>query len=65
MTLGLTRVAVFYQNDSYGQAGLSGVQRAMKPLGLEPVALGKVERNSVDVAAAVAAIVGASPQAIV
>ena len=27
--LGLKRIAVFYQNDSYGKAGLTGVERAM------------------------------------
>lgn len=64
-SLGTRRIAVFHQNDSYGQAGLDGVLRAMKPLGMEPVALGKVERNSVDVAAAVASIVAARPDAIV
>ena len=28
--LDLKRIAVFYQNDSYGKAGLKGVERAMK-----------------------------------
>ena len=64
-SLGLKRIAVFHQNDAYGQAGLAGVQRALKPLGLEPVALGKVERNSVAVAASVQAIVAARPDAVV
>jgi len=61
--LGLTRIAVFRQNDSYGQAGLDGVLRALKAQRLEPVAVGLVERNSVDVAAAVAAIVPTAAQA--
>ena len=26
-SLGFTRIAVFYQNDSYGKAGLAGVER--------------------------------------
>jgi ABC-type branched-subunit amino acid transport system substrate-binding protein len=64
-TLGLQRIAVFHQNDAYGQAGLAGVQRALKPLNLAPVALGKVERNSVDVAQAVKDIVAARPDAVV
>ena len=41
-SFGLNRIGVFYQNDSYGQAGLDGVKRAMQPLGLEPVSLGTV-----------------------
>jgi branched-chain amino acid transport system substrate-binding protein len=63
--LGLTRIAVFRQNDSYGQAGLDGVLRALKSQSLEPVAVGLVERNSVDVAAAVRAIVPKAPHAVV
>ncbi len=63
--LGLEKVAVFRQNDSYGQAGLDGVNRALTKRGLKPLAIGLVERNSVDVAAAVAAIVPAMPDAIV
>jgi ABC-type branched-subunit amino acid transport system substrate-binding protein len=64
-SLGLNRVAVFRQNDSYGQAGLDGVTKALKATGLDPVAVATVERNSVDVAAAVKAIVPAKPDAIV
>ena len=64
-SLGLKKIAVFYQNDAYGKAGLEGVKRALKPLGLEPVALGTVERNTVDVAKAVAEIAPKMPDAIV
>lgn len=64
-SLGLTKIAVFYQNDAYGKAGLEGVRRALKPLGLEPVALGTVERNTVEVAKAVAEIVPKGPDAVV
>lgn len=63
--LGLKKIAVFRQNDSYGQAGLDGVLRALKAQGLAPVAVGLVERNSQDVAAAVAAIVPRQPDAVV
>ena len=64
-SLSLNRVAVFRQNDSYGQAGLDGVNKALKAQGLTPVSIGTVERNTVDVAAAVKAIVPAKPDAIV
>jgi len=63
--LGLKKIAVFRQDDSYGQAGLDGVQRALAAQGLEPVAVGLVKRNTVDVAAAVAAIVAKRPDAVV
>jgi branched-chain amino acid transport system substrate-binding protein len=63
--LGLNRIAVFYQNDSYGKAGLEGTERALKRRNLEPVASGTVERNTVDVAKAVSDIVPTQPNAIV
>ncbi|TDM08561.1 MAG: ABC transporter permease [Ideonella sp. MAG2] len=63
--LGLDRIAVFRQNDSYGQAGLDGVTRALKAQRLAPVAVGTVERNTTDVAAAVKTIVAAKPDAVV
>jgi branched-chain amino acid transport system substrate-binding protein len=63
--LGLKRIAVFRQNDSYGQAGLDGVLRALKAQSLQPTAIGLVERNSTDVAAAVKAIVPGAPDAVV
>jgi ABC-type branched-subunit amino acid transport system substrate-binding protein len=64
-SLGLNRIAVFYQNDAYGKAGLEGTVRALKRRNLEPVATGTVERNTVDVAKAVAAIVPSNANAIV
>ncbi|CAM3706682.1 ABC transporter substrate-binding protein [Roseateles saccharophilus] len=63
--LDLKRIAVFHQNDAYGQAGLKGVQRALDKRGLQPAAVATVERNSVDVAAAVKALVPAKAEAIV
>ncbi len=65
--LGLMRISVFHQNDAYGKAGLDGVTRAMKPLGIQPVGTSTVERNSVDVAKAVKELVqtGSPPEAIV
>jgi branched-chain amino acid transport system substrate-binding protein len=65
VNLGLTRVAVFHQNDAYGKAGLDGTVLALASRGLKPVATGTVERNTVDVAAAVATINAANPQAVV
>jgi branched-chain amino acid transport system substrate-binding protein len=63
--LGQDRIAVFHQNDSYGRAGLDGVTRALARRNLKPVATATVERNSTDVAQAVATIVPAAPQAVV
>ncbi len=63
--MSVDRIAVFYQNDAYGQAGLSGVERALKRRNLQVVAKGTVERNTVDVKKAVEAINKAQPQAVV
>lgn len=64
-SVGIKKVAVFYQNDAYGQAGLEGVQRALKTLDLAPTVVGTVERNSTDVAQALKDILAAKPEAIV
>ncbi|MDB5727858.1 MAG: Extracellular ligand-binding receptor [Noviherbaspirillum sp.] len=64
-TLSIKRIAVFYQDDAYGKAGLDGVLRALKKRNLDVVAVGTVERNSVNVAAAVQKIKQSEPQAIV
>lgn len=63
--LGLDRIAVFYQNDAYGKAGLDGVNLALSKSGRKPVATATVERNSVDVARAVETLRAAQPHAIV
>jgi ABC-type branched-subunit amino acid transport system substrate-binding protein len=64
-SVGIKRIAVFYQNDAYGKAGLEGVVRALKPLNLQPEALGTVERNTVAVDGAVKSILEKKPDAIV
>ncbi|OYZ83449.1 MAG: ABC transporter permease [Polaromonas sp. 24-62-144] len=63
--LGLKKIAVFYQNDAYGQAGLDGVTKALSVQNLKPVALATVERNSVDVAGAVKTLMASAPDAVV
>ena len=63
--LGLKKIAVFYQNDAYGKAGLDGVTLALSQQDLKPVAMATVERNSADVAQAVKSIVAARPDAVV
>lgn len=62
---GLNRIAVFYQNDPFGQAGLAGVEQALGKHKLELVAKGSYEKGSEDVGAAVAALKKVSPQAVI
>ena len=64
-SIGVNKIAVFYQNDSYGKAGLEGVSRALKGLNLAVTSEGTVERNSIDVQKAVADIMAKQPEAIV
>ena len=63
--IGLKNIAVFYQNDAYGKAGLAGVERAAKRLNLALVELATVERNSSDVMPAVKKILPKHPDAII
>ncbi|WP_412479319.1 ABC transporter substrate-binding protein [Azonexus sp. IMCC34839] len=65
LALGLKNIAVFYQNDGFGKSGLDGVTNALKRANLAPVAVGTVERNSLDVSKAVETIGKANPQAVV
>ncbi|MES2069792.1 MAG: ABC transporter substrate-binding protein [Pseudomonadota bacterium] len=62
---GMKNIAVFYQNDAYGKAGLAGVERALKKMSVQMVDTATVERNSVDVAKAVSKLLPKRPDAII
>lgn len=62
---GLKKIACFYQNDGYGQAGLSGIEKALQKRGLELVATGTYERNTVAVKSGLLNIRKADPDAVV
>ena len=64
-SLGLKKIAVFYQDDAYGKTGLDGVERALARRKLKIVGTGTVARNSVDVAKSVGALLAVQPDAIV
>lgn len=65
VSFNLKNIAVFYQNDGFGNSGLEGATAAMKKHGLAPSAVGTVERNAVDVSKAVEAITKVNPQAVI
>ena len=65
VTDGKKNIAVFYQDDAYGKAGLEGVQRAMDRRKLKISATGTVQRNTVEVANAVRSIAPAKPHAVI
>lgn len=62
---GLKRIACFYQNDTYGFAGLMGLKSALERRGMSLVAQGSYERNTVAVMGALKKIAAQQPDAIV
>ena len=63
--LGVSRIAILYQDDTFGRAGYSGVTKAMKKRGTKLVAEGTYERNTTAVKMALLAIRKADPEAVV
>ncbi|RST51909.1 ABC transporter permease [Variovorax sp. MHTC-1] len=62
---GTKSIAVFYQNDAYGKAGLDAINKAKAKRGLSTVAAATVERHSTDVSAASRTLQAARPDAVV
>ncbi|NLU34298.1 MAG: ABC transporter substrate-binding protein [Wolinella succinogenes] len=62
---GFKRIAIFYQNDSFGIEGLEGLTQSLDKRGLKIVAEGIYPRNTLSVSDAVYAIHPKSPEAIV
>jgi len=63
--LGVTKIAIFYQDDAFGQAGLAGVKRALEKRKMALVAEGTYERNTVAVKSALLAIKKGEPEAVI
>lgn len=63
--LGLSDIAILYQDDGFGRVGLNGVTAALEPRGMSLVAQGTYTRNTVAVKSALLEIRKAKPQAIV
>ncbi len=64
-TLGINRIALFYQNDPFGEEGLEHLEATLQRHGLKIAARAPYERGSLDVAPAVKTLVAADPQAVV
>ncbi len=64
-TLALTRIAVLYQDDTFGRSGLDGITRALERRGLEVVVDGTYVRNTTAVKRALLAIRKANPDAVI
>ncbi|MEW5949657.1 MAG: ABC transporter substrate-binding protein [Thermodesulfobacteriota bacterium] len=63
--LGIKDIAVFYQDDSFGLAGLSGTEKALKKRGLKVAATGTFARNTEAVKGGLASVMAAKPGAVV
>ena len=63
--LGVTRIAIFYQDDAFGQAGLTGVKRALDKRHMTLVAEGTYERNTTAVKGALLSIMKGKPEAVI
>ncbi len=63
--LKITKIAIFYQDDAFGRAGLSGFEKAMKKRGLPIAAEGTYERNTTAIKTALLALRKAAPEAVV
>lgn len=63
--LGFDRIAVFYQDDSYGRAGLEGVRRALEKRGLQIISEGTYERNTTNVKRGLLDVRKGKPQAVI
>jgi branched-chain amino acid transport system substrate-binding protein len=59
------KIAILYQDDAFGRAGLAGVQRALDKRGMKLAAEGTFERNTVAVKTALMAIRKGEPQAVI
>ena len=62
---GIDRIAVLFQDDSFGRAGYRGVLQALDRRGMEPVALGLYPRNTTAVRAALLDLQAGDPDAVV
>jgi|EndMetStandDraft_5_1072996.scaffolds.fasta_scaffold69312_1 branched-chain amino acid transport system substrate-binding protein len=60
-----TRIAILYQDDGFGRAGLAGVQKALEKRNMKLVAEGTFERNTVAVKSALLEIRKGNPEAVI
>src|SRR3954466_2023267 len=63
--LKIKKIAIFYQDDAFGRAGLSGFKKAMDKRGMSIAAEATYERNTVAVKTGVLALKQAAPEAVV
>jgi branched-chain amino acid transport system substrate-binding protein len=63
-TIGIRRIAIVYQNNSFGKEVFDATQRSMAKHKLEATAIVTVENNSSDAGSAAVKIAGSNPEAV-
>ncbi len=63
--IGASKIAIMYQDDAFGQAGLAGVKKALDKRQMQLAGEGTFERNTLAVKAALLAIKKAQPDAVI
>lgn len=63
--LAISRIAVIYQDDSFGRAGHGGAQRALKRRGMAAVSVGVYPRNTTAVKTALLDVRAGNPEAVI
>jgi branched-chain amino acid transport system substrate-binding protein len=63
--LKVSKIAIFYQDDAFGRAGLSGFKKAMEKRKMEAVAEATYERNTIAVKTGLLTLRRAEPEAVV
>ena len=63
--LGITRIGVMYQDDSFGRAGLNGALAALTKRGMEPAAVGLYPRNTTAVKTGLLDLQRGDPEAVI
>ena len=63
--LGLTKIAMVYQDDAFGYVGLAGVEKALEKRGMQLIASGTYQRNTTEVEEALSIIEPTRPEAVV
>src|SRR5216684_2770112 len=62
--LQIKKIAIFYQDDTFGRAGLDALKAALQKRGMELAAEGTFERNTVAVKSALLSLKRAEPEAV-
>lgn len=62
--LGLSKIAILMQDDSFGESVKAGLNGALLKRGLQLHAQARIQRNSLDVSAAIATLQHAQPEAV-